>query len=81
MSVGAGSCSRSGCNRLAVTADIDHLLDWHYGGRTNVEGLAPACRGDHRLRHAARFTVTKARDGTTTWKSPTGRSYTQDPPF
>lgn len=76
-----GRCGRSGCDRLAVSADIDHLLDWHYGGRTNVDELAPACRGDHRLRHAAQFTVTKARDGTTTWKSPTGRSYTQDPPF
>ncbi|MDQ2661130.1 MAG: HNH endonuclease, partial [Actinomycetota bacterium] len=76
-----GSCGRPGCDRLAVSADIDHLLDWQYGGGTNVEDLAPACRGDHRLRHEAQFTVTKARDGTTTWKSPTGRSYTQDPPF
>ncbi|MFD4420414.1 DUF222 domain-containing protein [Agromyces sp. NPDC058484] len=76
-----GRCSRPGCDRLAATADIDHVLDWAAGGVTNDENLAPTCRGDHRLKHATRFIIEKPRNGTTTWRSPTGRSYTQIPPF
>ncbi|WP_372459963.1 HNH endonuclease signature motif containing protein [Agromyces humatus] len=75
-----GRCSRPGCDRLAISADLDHVHDWHDGGLTNDENLAPLCRGDHRLKHATAFTPIKTRDGTT-WRSPTGHNYTQTPPF
>ena len=67
-----GRCTRPGCNRLAASADIDHLIDWMLGGRTDEPNLAPTCRPDHCLKHLARFTVTKSRDGTIRWRSPFG---------
>ncbi|WP_022889161.1 HNH endonuclease signature motif containing protein [Agromyces italicus] len=76
-----GRCTRPGCNRLAVSADLDHLHDWQHGGLSNPENLCPACRGDHRLKHSTRFRQTKNADDTVTWHSPTGRSYTDPPPF
>ncbi|GAA4370743.1 hypothetical protein GCM10023152_10130 [Agromyces bauzanensis] len=76
-----GRCTRPGCDRLAVSADIDHLHDWQHDGVSNPANLAPSCRGDHRLKHATRFAPTKNPDETVTWRSPTGRSYTDPPPF
>ncbi len=76
-----GRCTRPGCNRLAVDSDIDHVHDWHLHGPSNIANLAPTCRGDHRLKHTTRFNVTKATNGTVTWRSPTGRTYTDPPPF
>ncbi|MRG59764.1 DUF222 domain-containing protein [Agromyces sp. CFH 90414] len=77
-----GTCTRPGCDRLAVSSDLDHVRDWFTGGPTDVANLAPTCRSDHRLKHAARFTVTKSKlEGTVTWRSPTGRAYTDPPPF
>ncbi|HET8779735.1 MAG TPA: DUF222 domain-containing protein [Agromyces sp.] len=76
-----GRCTRPGCNRLAVSADLDHRIDWQYDGVTNVRNLCPCCRGDHRLKHATRFIQTKNADDTVTWQSPTGRTYTDPPPF
>ncbi|GAA1765562.1 HNH endonuclease signature motif containing protein [Agromyces humatus] len=76
-----GRCTRPGCDRLAISADIDHQIDWQHGGATNADNLSPACRGDHRLKHASQFTHTKNRDDTVTWLSPTGRAYTDPPPF
>ncbi|GAA1797842.1 HNH endonuclease signature motif containing protein [Agromyces neolithicus] len=74
-----GRCTRPGCDRLAVRADLDHQIDWQHGGPTNTDNLDPKCRADHRLRHATRFMV--AKNTTTAWRSPTGRSYTDPPPF
>jgi hypothetical protein len=76
-----GRCTRPGCNRLAVDSDIDHLQDWFFHGPTDIANLAPTCRGDHRLKHTTRFTVTKAKNGTVSWRSPTARTYTDPPPF
>ncbi|MFD4422516.1 DUF222 domain-containing protein [Agromyces sp. NPDC058484] len=76
-----GRCTRPGCNRLAVASDIDHVQDWFFHGPSNIANLAPTCRGDHRLKHTARFTVAKRTDGTMTWRSPTGRTYANPPPF
>lgn len=75
------TCSRPGCNRLAYTVDIDHIGDWIRQGLTNPENLCPLCRGDHRLKHATLLTPTKNPDSTVTWSSPTGRQYTDPPPF
>ncbi|MGW9631629.1 DUF222 domain-containing protein, partial [Agromyces sp. NPDC055520] len=76
-----GRCSRPGCNRLAITADLDHDHAWAHNGPTNPDNLCPLCRGDHTLKHATRYTQTKNPDHSVTWASPTGRTYTDPPPF
>ena len=76
-----GRCTRPGCDRLAVGADLDHRIEWQHGGATDTDNLCPACRGDHRLRHSTWFRQHKNPDDTVTWRSPTGRTYTDPPPF
>lgn len=78
-----GTCTRPGCSRLAVESDIDHLHDWFFDGHTNEANLLPLCRNHHRLKHATKFSVARAPDGTVSWKSPTGFAATSDlpPPF
>ncbi|UOQ88358.1 HNH endonuclease [Agromyces endophyticus] len=74
-------CTRSACDRPAYVGDVDHELEWSRGGRSNPENLCPLCRGDHTLKHCTLFTQTKNSDDTVTWRSPTGRNYTDPPPF
>ncbi|WP_198165626.1 HNH endonuclease signature motif containing protein [Agromyces laixinhei] len=81
LAVTHGRCTRPGCNRLAVSSDIDHVRDWQHGGATDRANLAPLCRGDHRLKHVAKFATVKHSDQSVAWRSPVGRSYTGPPPF
>jgi hypothetical protein len=75
-----GTCTRPGCSKLAVDSDVDHLHDWFLGGRTDEANLLPLCRNHHRLKHATKFSVARAADGTVSWTSPTGFTATTDPP-
>ena len=34
-----GTCSRDGCDRLAVDAEIDHILEWRRGGPTELNWI------------------------------------------
>jgi hypothetical protein len=75
-----GTCTRPGCSKLAVDSDVDHLHDWFLGGSTDEANLLPLCRNHHRLKHATKFSVARASDGTVSWTSPTGFTATTDPP-
>ncbi|GAA1811164.1 HNH endonuclease signature motif containing protein [Agromyces neolithicus] len=75
-----GTCARAGCGRLAVDSDIDHLLDWFLGGRTNEGNLVPLCHHHHRLKHVTKFRVKRTDPGTVQWTSPTGHTAGNDPP-
>lgn len=72
-----GTCRFPGCSRPASRSDIDHSLDWAFGGRTDHNNLAHLCPASHSLKHGAGWKVSQAPDGTgtLTWTSPTGRSY------
>lgn len=74
-------CTRPACDRPAMNIDVDHNTDWQHDGPSNPENLCPLCRGDHTLKHCTRFVPTKNPDDTVTWRSPTGREYTDPPPF
>jgi hypothetical protein len=77
------TCIRPGCRRLARDCDMDHLIDWQYGGTTRSTNLAPECEPDHVLRHNSRWDVHVDPDsGEIYWTSPTGRVTATDPaPF
>lgn len=47
-----GVCTRDGCTRLAIDADIDHWCAYHGPGRgpTDIDNLHPMCDPDHALR-------------------------------
>jgi len=72
-----GTCRHPGCSRAASRSDIDHGLDWAFGGRTDHNNLAHLCPASHALKHEAGWKVSQATDGTgtLTWTTPTGHTY------
>jgi hypothetical protein len=71
------TCRFPGCTLAAERSDIDHTLDWQFGGETKLSNLACLCRGHHTLKGNTPWTVTQAPDGSgvMTWTSPAGRTY------
>ncbi|QYF72207.1 HNH endonuclease signature motif containing protein [Cryobacterium sp. PAMC25264] len=70
------TCQTPGCNRQAVHSEIDHTQAWNAGGPTSAGNLVSLCRPDHRLKHQSSFTTRQAPDGTLTWTTPGGKTYT-----
>lgn len=76
-----GSCRFPGCSRRAENAEIDHGMDWQYGGPTNHDNLLCLCPGHHTLKHASEWTVRghASIPGAFVWESPLGKEYTTYP--
>jgi len=74
-----GTCRFPGCGHPAKGCDIDHTLDWQFGGETRADNLAHLCRGHHTLKHRTRWAIEQHADGTITWRSPSGRTHTTRP--
>ncbi|WP_300266273.1 HNH endonuclease signature motif containing protein [Microbacterium sp.] len=74
-----GTCSRDGCTRLALDADIDHRVPWAQGGRTNLGELRPLCPRDHASRHRTRAVYRSRPDGSVEVTTPTGFRTTAPP--
>ena len=73
------TCRFPGCNRPAVTSDIDHTEACETGGRTDQDNLAHLCEPHHRLKHLTQWTVKQEPGGVLFWTSPGKRSYRTDP--
>ncbi len=71
------TCRFPGCTRAAELSDIDHTVEWQYGGETNHTNLAHLCRAHHRIKDSTPWTLRQSTDGSSvmTWTSPAGRSY------
>ncbi|MEV7630834.1 DUF222 domain-containing protein [Microbacterium sp. NPDC089318] len=76
-----GTCSRDGCTRLAVDADLDHDRPWTHGGTTDIAQLRPLCPSDHTLRHRTRVRYRTRPNHSVQVISPTGFESTAPPPF
>jgi hypothetical protein len=74
------TCAAPGCNRPADECDIDHTIDWQYGGPTDENNLGPLSKGHHRISHVTKITVARNNNGGLTWTTPTGFSKDNDPP-
>lgn len=72
-------CCFPGCRRRATYCELDHVLDRQYGGPTSAANLQPLCTRHHHLKHETGWKVQHQPDGTTTWTSPTGNTYTRPP--
>ena len=70
-----GTCRFPGCTMPAERCDMDHSLDWQFGGETEHENLAHLCRGHHTLKGATAWTVVQTEGSVLTWTSPSGRAY------
>lgn len=71
-------CSFMGCGHRAAGCDLDHRIPWPHGP-TAAFNLSPECRRHHRAKHVAGWTLTANDDGSITWTSPHGRTYTRPP--
>lgn len=76
-----GTCARDGCDRLALDADIDHVIEWSRGGRTDLRHLRPLCPPDHATRHRTGIRFRARADGSTQVHTPTGFVSERPPPF
>jgi len=74
-------CRFPGCGIKARELDLDHTHDAADGGPTAAGNLAGLCRRHHLLKHHSQWTVRQAGGGVLKWTSPTGRSYTDQPPI
>jgi hypothetical protein len=73
------TCTSPVCRRPAAQADFEHNTPYEAGGRTCLCNTGPKCRHDHRLKQHPKWHVTQLPDGTFTWTTPAGRSYTTEP--
>ena len=73
------------CGRDARLTDLDHIVPYvppdegGPPGQTNPQNLAPLCRRHHRAKTFTGWTYQRARDGTYTWTSPHGHTWTVGP--
>ena len=73
------TCRFPGCRRRTETAELDHVLAWEHGGRTNAGSLLALCVRHHKLKHeAAGWSVRLAANGQATWTSPAGKARTTE---
>ena len=73
------TCTSPICRRPASQADFEHNTPYEAGGRTCLCNTGPKCRHDHRLKQHPKWTVAQLPDGTFTWTTPAGRTYTAEP--
>jgi hypothetical protein len=74
----AQTCDFPSCRVPAHRCDLDHRVPYDEASRTgptSADNLEPRCRSHHRLKASPGWAVTRNRDGTTTWRTPTGHRY------
>jgi hypothetical protein len=71
------TCRFPGCVQPARLSDIDHTVDWQFGGETRASNLACLCPGHHTLKGDTAWAVVQSADGSgvLTWTDPSGHSY------
>jgi hypothetical protein len=50
-------CRWPGCDAPAAWTDAHHLLDWYYGGETNIDNLLSLCRYHHARVHEGHWRI------------------------
>jgi hypothetical protein len=71
------TCQFPHCHQPAHRCDIDHRIPHAAGGPTTAHNLHTLCRRHHRLKTHHRWRYTPNPDGTLTWTTPTGHTYTR----
>ena len=56
-------CDHPGCVASARHADVDHLDEWHAGGRTDQMNAGIECRSHNRFKHRERWRVERDPEG------------------
>jgi hypothetical protein len=64
------TCTAPGCDRAALTAQIDHAIPWTAGGPTDIANCGPLCAHDNRHKERSGWRATGDPDGTRRWHHP-----------
>ena len=72
-------CRFPGCRMAVRICDLDHTVDFAFGGQTSEDNLAHLCRRHHTLKHESAWTVVQRQGGVLEWTSPSGRVYPDIP--
>lgn len=70
-----GSCRFPMCGIGTRRSDLDHTIDWQYGGTSDHGNLAHLSRGHHTLKHHGGWKVRQPQPGHLAWTSYLGREY------
>ena len=74
------NCRFPGCDKPAEVCDLDHTVPWGIGGPTHPSNVKLLCRLHHLLKTFwPGWRDEQHPDGTITWTSPSGRTYTTTP--
>lgn len=68
------TCAGLGCRRAAHLCDIDHITEWHDGGRTEDTNLVHLCRTCHLVKSTGLWTTALTPERSLAWTSPWGRT-------
>jgi hypothetical protein len=74
-------CAMVGCLRPALNCEIDHRDEYTCGGGTDGDNLHPLCKLHHELKTKKRWKVDLNPDGSETWTSALGLTYTKRAPY
>jgi hypothetical protein len=78
----AGDCDAPGCLMPAHDCDLDHVVPHRpdgTGGPTSEDNLRPRCQHHHDVKGLPGWTVANNPDGTSTWRTPHGKTYISRP--
>jgi hypothetical protein len=73
------TCVFLGCRMPSTESDIDHHHPWSLGGATEPINLGPECRHDHIVKDKGGWKLRRNPDGSYTWTSRHGHTYTTRP--
>jgi hypothetical protein len=74
------TCTAPGCDRAALSAQVDHAVPWEAGGHTDIANCGPLCGHDNHTKETGGWQATGQPDGTRHWHHPrTGLQTTTHP--
>lgn len=73
------TCRAVGCGRRSAGCDLDHVVDWQFGGSTAGDNLITLCRRHHQTKHHTGWSPRLMPGSTVEWTSPSGRTYATEP--
>ena len=80
----SGTCRVAGCRMAAWKCELDHVDPYNHtdpdaGGQSTLEGLLPACKWHHLLKHHTSWTPHLRADLSVVWTTNTGHRATSHP--
>ncbi len=72
-------CTWPPCSRPARDSDFEHAVPYDKGGMTDACNAGARSRRCHQVKQMPGWTVTQPQPGWHLWRTPTGRTYVQEP--